>query len=255
MYGISSIGKESLNKIVEDIFDNIALQLIGDIPKLQDKKRLVISASPNLGLANLFVQAMKNKTPNSIERGVLKSLLTTSHGHIESLKHKTMSNITERLDGLARESKLQKRKIEKEEIDAIVNEEFKKDKRNLEAIAEYESTKLRNLGTMMDITAVSASIGDEDPSVFFVVIKDNVTCKECIRLHLMPDQVTPRIWKLSELKQSYHKRGEDAPSAFGLHPHCRCTLVYLSRGFGFDKAGNIKYKEEGFDAYLAQRAA
>jgi hypothetical protein len=253
MYGISSIGKDSLNKIVEDIFDNIALQLIGDIPRLQDKKRLVISASTNFGLPHLFVQAMKNKTPNAIEKDVLKSLLTTSYGHIESLKHKTTSNITERLDGIARESKLRKRKIKKEEIEAVVNEEFGKAKSNLEAIAEYESTKLRNLGTMMDITSVASSVGDEDPSVFFVVIKDNVTCKECIRLHLMPDQITPRIWKLSELKQAYHKRGTDAPSAFGLHPFCRCTLVYLTRGFGFDKTGKLTYKESDYDAYLEQK--
>lgn len=253
MFGISHIGKEAINKIVEDMFDTIALQLIGDIPKLQDKKRLVISSQPNMGLAHLFIQSMKNKVPNSIEKDVLKSLLTTSHGHIESLKNKTTSNVTERLDGLARESKLQKRKIDREDIQSIISEELTKAKHNLEAITEYESTKLRNLGTMMDITGVAASVGDEDPTVFFVVVRDNVTCKECIRLHLMPDQVTPRLWKLSELRQSYHKRGADVPSAFGLHPFCRCTLTYLTRGFGFDKSGKLKYIEENYSAHLEQK--
>src|ERR1017187_9688042 len=103
MFGISSGGKDALAKIVEDIFDNIALQFIGDIPKLQEKKRLIISSYPNLGLAHLFVQAMKNRMPNTVERDALKSLLTTSYGHIESLKSKTSANVTERLDGLARE--------------------------------------------------------------------------------------------------------------------------------------------------------
>lgn len=253
MFGISSSGKEALSKIVEDIFDNVALQLIGDIPKLQDKKRLIISSEPNFNLAHLFVQAMKNRTPNTVERDALKSLLTTSHGYIESLKSKTMASVTDRIDGLAREARMQKRTIRKEDVQAIIDEEFKKAKTHLTVIAEAESTKFRNFGTMMDITRVSSSVGDEDPTVFFVVVKDNVTCKECLRLHLMDDGVTPRLWKLSQLKQSYHKRGADAPSAFGLHPHCRCTLVYLTRGFSFDKYGKLTYKEEQYDAYLLQR--
>lgn len=252
MFGLSSGGKEALNKAVENLFDQIALQFIGDIPALKNKKRLVISSSPNYGLSHLFIQAMANQSPNSLEQGVLKGLLESSNGYIEALKNKTMSNVAERLDGLARESKLQHRKLAEEEIQAVLDDELGRAKRDLKTIAESESTKLRNLGTMMDISRVSASVGDEDPTVFFVVVKDVTTCKECLRLHLMDDGHTPRLWKLSQLKQGYHKRGEDNASAFGLHPHCRCTLTYLTRGFGFDKSGKLKYQEEGFDAYSEQ---
>ena len=252
MFGISSSGKAALSKIVEEIFDTIALQFIGDIPHLQNKKRLVISSQPNMGLAHLFVQSMKNKTPNYIEQDALKSLLASSYGYIESLKHKTMSNVTERLDGLAKEAKVQDRKISRDEMQEVVNDELGKARAHMETIAEAESTKLRNLGTMMDITRVSSSIGDTDPTVFFVLIRDNVTCKECIRLHLMQDGVTPRLWKLSQLKHSYHKRGEDTASAFGLHPFCRCTLTYLTNGFGFNKEGKLTYIQEGHDAHSVQ---
>lgn len=254
MFGLSASGKESLSKIVEGIFDRIALQLIGDIPALKNKKRLVISSEPNFGLSHLFVQAMANKTPNSLEQGVLKGLLESSNGYIESLKNKTMSNVAERIDGLAREAKLQHRKLSEEEVQEILNDELGRAKSNMEAIAESEGTKLRNLGTMMDISRVAASVDDDDPTVFFIVVKDSTTCKECLRLHLMEDEVTPRLWKLSQLKQGYHKRGMDSPSAFGLHPHCRCTLTYLTRGFSFDKTGKLKYEEEGFDAYAEQAA-
>ena len=178
MFGVSSTSKEALSKIVEEIFDNIALQFIGDIPKLQNKKRLVISSEPNLGLAHLFVQAMKNRTPNDLEKDVLKSLLTSSYGYIESLKNKTTSNIAERIDGLAREAKLQDRKLSREEVQAVIAEEFKRAKAAMATIAEAESSKFKTLGTAIDITRVSASVGDDDPTIFFVVIKDNVTCLE-----------------------------------------------------------------------------
>lgn len=253
MNGISGSGKDKINAIVEEMFDNLAYKLVGGLPKLQEAKRLFISTENHLGLANLFIQAMANRQPNQIEKEVLRSLLESAHGYIDGLKSRTRSNVTERVDGLARQSQLRKVKMDESHIRSAITEELDKAKSQMMAIVEAESTKLRNLGTLMDVSRVASSIGDEDPTVFFIVIKDNVTCKECIRLHLMPDQVTPRLWKLSELKQGYHKRGEDSPSAFGLHPHCRCTLAYLTKSYGFDSKGKIKFSGLGHDAFAAQR--
>jgi hypothetical protein len=253
MFGISSSGKDAINRVVEDIFDKIALQLIGDIPKLKYKKLLLISSKPNFGLAHLFVQAMANKTPNAIEQDALKSLLESSFGYIESLKNRTRSNVAERVDGLVKEAKIRGQRVEDSQIEAVVQEELAKARSHLKAIVESESTKLRNVGSAMDISRVAASAGDEDPTVFFVVVRDNKTCEECKRLHLNPDG-TPKVWRFSELKQGYHKRGEDNPSAFGLHPHCRCTLTYLSKGFGFDKKGKVTFKSPGHDEFTRQRS-
>ena len=253
MFGISGSGKENIANVIEQMFDRIALSFIGNIPRLQKKKIIAFSTQPNMGLAHLFVQAMQNKSLNPIEQDVLKGLLNSADGYVEALKNRTKSNVTERLDGLAREAKLKKTKVDTKDVQMAIQEEMGKARSHLQAIAESEATKLRNLGTLMDITRVSSSLGDEDPTVFFVVVKDGVTCKECIRLHLMPDGVTPRLWKFSELKQGYHKRSDNNPSAFGLHPHCRCTLTYLSRGFSFDKSGKLKYQSEDYDAYSTQR--
>jgi hypothetical protein len=251
--GLSNRAKESINAVIEDAFDRIALQFIGDIPKLRNKKNLVISAERNLGLAHLFVQAMGNRSPNPLEQDFLKGLLSSSHAYIESLKNRTMANITERIDGLAREASLRNEKMKESDVQSAINEELTKARAHMKAIVESEATKTRNLGHMVDITRVAADLGDSDPTVFFVVFKDQSTCNECVRLHLMPDGVTPRLWKFSQLKQGYHKRGENNPSAFGLHPHCRCTMVYLSKGFGFDDMGKLKYKREGYDAFSKQK--
>ncbi len=253
MLGISSRAKEALDGVVENIFDRIALHFIGNIPKLQGKKTLVISGQRNLGLAHLFVQAMGNRSPNEVEKDFLKGMLNSAFGYIESLKNKTKANIVERIDALAREASVRNETLSEEDVQAAVSEEMRKARSHMKAIAESESTKLRNLGHMMDITRVASDLGDDDPTVFFAVFKDQSTCNECIRLHLMPDGSTPRLWKFSELKQGYHRRGEDSPSAFGLHPHCRCTLVYLSKGFGFDEFGKVSYKSENHDAYSKQK--
>lgn len=252
MIGLTSRVKDALSEAVEDLFDRIALDFIGEIPKLKGKKHLVISSQRNFGLPHLFVQAMGNRNPNPVEQDFLKGLLESSHGYIESLKSKTKANIVERIDGLSREASLRKEKMKEDDVQAVITEELAKARSHMIAIAESESTKLRNLGHMMDISRVASDLGDADPTVFFVVFRDQSTCKECIRLHLMPDQTTPRLWKFSQLKQGYHKRGEDNPSAFGLHPHCRCTLTYLSQGFGFSD-GKLKYVSQHYDAFSRQK--
>lgn len=251
MLGLSSTSKEEIATAVEDMFDTIALQLIGEIPRLRHKKLLLIGFSRNYGLPNLFVQAMANKVPNPIEADVLKSLLASAHGYIDALKNRTKSNVTERVDSIVKQAKLKNTKVSKEEIDAVLKEELDSARSHLRTIVEAEATKLRNVGSMMDISRVAASQGEQDPLVFFVIVRDGNTCKECLRLHLNADG-TPRVWKLSELKQGYHKRGEPNPSAFGLHPHCRCTLTYLSKGFGF-KDGMVTYIGEGHDELAKQR--
>lgn len=253
MIGVSGASKEQIGKIVDNMFDNLALQLIGDIPRLKNKKLAIISMEPHFGLANLFVKAMQDKAPNQIERDFLKGLLISTDGYIEALKSKTRSNITEAIDGLAREARLAQGKVDQAKLSTIIKDEMTKARAHMAAIVESEATKLRNLGTLMNISRMAASVDDSDPTVFFVVIKDKITCKECLRLHLKEDGVTPKLWKFSELKQGYHKRGEDQPSAFGLHPHCRCTLVYLAKGFAFNEQGKTTYHSENYDAYKAQR--
>jgi hypothetical protein len=254
MIGMSSSGKDAIKTIIEEMFDKLALGFLGHIPRLAHKKYLAISGKPNLGLAHLFVQSMANKSPNIFEQDALKSLLESTYGYIDSLKSRTQSNLTESIDGIIKEAKAKGSKIDEAAIQQVVAEEMKKAKSHMKTIAESESTKIRNVGRMMDITRVASSINDSDPLVFFVIVRDKTTCKECLRLHMMPDGVTPRVWRFSELKQSYHKRGNDAPSAFGLHPHCRCTLTYIAKGFGFNKKGKITYIKENHDQYAAQEA-
>ena len=96
-------------------------------------------------------------------------------------------------------------------------------------------------------------MGDEDPVVYFVTVRDEHLCAECRRLHLMEDGSTPRLWRSSEVGHAYHKRGDPDPKVHGLHPHCRCTPVSLAPGYGFDAAGRPTFVRLGHDALAEQR--
>jgi hypothetical protein len=241
MHGISSQSKTQIDKVVSDLFDKTALRLLGPIPKLHHKKHTLLGFAEGITLATLFVQAMNNNWLNNIEQDVITGILGGAFGYIEALKSKTTSSISERIDGLAREARIAKEPIAETKLNEVIQEELGKAKSGMERIAASEATKTRNLGSLMTITKKAAEMGEKDPIVYFVVIRDNVTCESCVRVNLMPDKVTPRLYRLSELSAGYFKRGDTVPSILGNHPHCRCSLVVAPTGYGFDKKGFLTF--------------
>jgi hypothetical protein len=251
MYGISSSGKEAIEIAISKMFDGLAYKLLGNIPKVRNKSPFYQNV-PALSLAYIFIQALGNKEPNHYERDVLRGILSSSYGHIESLKNKTSSNVVEAVDAAVKEAKVKGEYIAAGVVAAIVASEMDKARNQMKTIAEAESTKTRNMGHTMEIAAKAESQGIEDPTVFFIVCRDNLLCAECKRLHMMPDGVSPRCWKMGEISMGWHKRGEDRPSSCGLHPQCRCTISQLPIGWGF-KNGFVSFIGLGYDEYKTQR--
>lgn len=252
MFGLSSSGKDSIAASIEKMFDTLALRLLGEIPKLRDKKYLLFSMTPKISLTNIFLQAMDNKTPNHLERDALKSMLDSAHGYVESLKSKTKSNIVESVDALVKEAKINGRQVSSTEVSEILSSEMGKAQNSLNTIAEAETTKTRNVGHTMDIAKVAERAGDDDPTVFFVIVRDGEACSDCVKMHMMPDKVTPRLWKLKDLSAGWYKRGDEKPSICGLHPFCRCSETFLPKGFGF-VGGFIHWVGLDYDAYAEQQ--
>lgn len=255
MYGISQQSKEQIDRVVGDLFDKAALRFLGNLPKLQHRKIMLIGFEQGANLANLFVQTMNNRWLNGIENDVLKGIISGAASFIDILKNKTSNNIIQRIDGIARESRVLNEKISESEINKIIEEELGKAKSGLETIAASESTKARNLGMTLDITRAAASEGDKDPIVGFSVIRDASTCESCVGVCLMPDKVTPKLYKLSELSAGYFKRGDRVPSILGQHPHCRCTIFYVPSDLGFSKEGHLTFIGIGHNELEKQRAA
>lgn len=251
MYGISNSGKDAIAIAIERMFDQLAYNLLGNIPKLRDRSPYFGSHSP-FSLANIFIQAIGDKEPNIYEKEVLKGILNSSHRFIEGLKNRTSSNVVESVDAIVKEAKTNKTYVTPEKVAEIIAEEMTKARGHMKLIAEAETTKTRNMGHTMEIVSDAKEKGIEDPIVFFIVVRDGLLCKECKRLHLLDDGVTPRVWKLSELSMGYHKRGEDRPSSCGEHPFCRCSLSQLPQGWGF-KGGYVSFISLTHDELSTQR--
>ena len=253
MNGISSYTKDALTAIVESLFDRMTMRLLGNIPQLKNKKLMVFDANPTLTLAHLFVQSMGGSSIGSKESEVMKNLLSTAHGYIDALKSSTKTRLAERVDALIKEAKSKGDLPLENDLKNAIAQELIAAGNHFKTISEAEATKARNLGKAVNIAQVATSQGVDDPTVLFVVVKDNVTCSECIRLHLLSDKKTPRLWKLSELGFTYHKKGEDNAKINGLHPHCFTGDTFLHTSSGLKTLKELFESQEPINVYVDNR--
>ena len=226
-------------------FDKIALRFLGIIPRLGRNKTELKTARSSL--ASLFLQALGTREPNKNEEDALKMCLRIASDYLESLKQKTQAEI---LVSLNEEFK---KNPDATNISRVVREGFNKATSHLGIVLNAESNRCVNTANSLKIQKVAASQGTDDPTVFFVVQKDEKNHEATLRLHLMPDGITPRLWKLSTLNTSYFKKDDMVPSTLGTHPYCRCFLSYLPKGYSFNQNGKVTYKEKDWDEYKYQQ--
>jgi hypothetical protein len=251
MTGLSSAAKKAISAAVDQLFDRMAAKLVGATPRLRGKKTLTIGTTDSNTLAHLFVSALGNREPLPKEAGVLKAIIETAESYIDALRTQTKARVLSGLDAYVAERRSKKIPISDTDVKTRLLDELRRAGNGFHKIAEAESSKARNMGRAATISRVAAAAGVGDPSVYFQIVRDGEVCSECLRLHTT-DGVTPRVWKLSEIGFDYHKKGGQAPKFAGLHPHCRCHMVYLSPGFGF-KNGNISYLGPDHDEHARQR--
>jgi hypothetical protein len=251
MKGLPESVLDKIIRIISSQFDDISMSLLGLKPRIKGKK--ITFAATDGSLTDLYLRALGSKNPTKDEEQVLKTILRVSSGYVEALKERTQSKVIEAVNSHVQNQQLKNLAIQPSVVRKLITSEMDKAKTHLNLIANAESNKAVNTGTAMQILKVAESNGDKDPTVYFVVTIDDVTGKEEFVLHLLPDRITPRVWKLSEIGTEYHKVGDANPKLPGLHPNCRCKLVYLPAGFGFTDAGRIKWMGPDHDEFEDQR--
>lgn len=253
MKHLSFLALGKIGDLIEEHFNSIAIKFLGMIPKASKNKRLMFSIEPN-SITSLFIEALGTQKPTLAEEDTLKSLLIIADSYVDALKDRTKAQVMNDISAYVSDMGNQNKPINMTKIGNIFEEKMDKAKTHFEMIAGVESNKASNTGTALQIVKVAENSGDSDPTAFFIVTVDDRTGPYEFVMHLLPDGVTPRLWKLSEITSSYFKPGDQYPSLCGLHPNCRCKITYLPPGYGFDDKGKIKFIALGHDEFKAQRA-
>lgn len=226
---------------VGSLFDKIKSQFLG-----RPGKSMFFSYDKDKSLAGLY-EAASRHGGGSPDISDLEHLTDTSDRYLEALKLKTINKVVDDLN-----NHLSTGQATSATIHEKLQESWKDVTSQLKRIIETESNGAHNVAALNGIMKVNAAIKNEDPYVYFICVKDSALCKECRRLHLLADGITPRVWRLSEVSHGYHKRGNDYPSIWDLHPNGRCVIDTILPGFGF-KGGAVSYKGKNYDVLKDQR--
>lgn len=240
-----------IEEAVSKLFTKIRTHTFGD--KHPMGKRLYFAYKPELTLKGIFNAAASEEGVKPSE-DLLATLLKISGSYLDAAEAKAKAKTVQAVQGFLADAGNNGIKTDLATVlEGKIYEVMGEATRDVKRIMETESTVIRNTSLMDGIVRSNAAAGIDDPTVFFVTVRDQHRCDECTKLHVQPDGVTPRVWKLSELGSGYHKRGDPTPKIGGLHPHCRCVLTTLLPGYGFNGAGKVQYKTPGYDEYAVQR--
>jgi intein/homing endonuclease len=220
MISLSPERSKQIKSIIERMFDRSVHDLLGT--DIFGKKKVIMfsQGKPSHEIIKLFVTALGNKEPNKVEREALKHIISTTQTYIESLKNKTIADTLSTINGLIN----QKDGISNKALVDSIQDNFEKTANHLKAIVNTQMTTTRNVANALTISKVGESNGVEDPIVYFVLNRTgNTTCKHCVANHLLSDQITPKVFKLSEVGYEYLTHADrelGKVSLSGQHVHC-----------------------------------
>ncbi len=237
-----SVGaRRAISDAVDEVFDRVTARYIGPDAAQRGDKRIYIGHRPDLTLQSLYQAAAQEERTKGDPASIV-SLVDTAKGYLDLNRQTTKMRIVRTVEAFLRNAEATGVKTDlKTVLGGQLADVWTSTAAGVTKILDTEATRARNMGTLEGIVKVNAASGIEDPLIYFITVRDGERCEECTKVHLLPDEITPRLWKFSEIEHGYHVRGVDKPSWSGMHPHCRCTPATLMPRYGFDKAGMVTY--------------
>jgi len=248
---LSSTGRQEIERRVDELFDRLSTRLLGPY----GPKKIYFEAvfDSMLSIPGLFTAASASAGGENPDEETRRMISTVASNYIEAEKAHAKAQVVHQIESAVSTS-------DKDDADAVMtalegslSELWGKVTAKVRTIVETETSSAKNEGYHDGIVKATRSMGIGDPVVFKIVVKDDVLCKVCKALWLMPNMVSPRLYRLSELGHGYMEHKHPGPTIGTTHPHCRCELTLLMPGFGFDAGGRVKYIGEAHDELTAQR--
>lgn len=256
---ISKTGIKAIDAAINALFNRMKARFLG---KKYEPKAIRFSVTgfdkpvqyrPDLSMPDLFEEAARAEgfKPNrKLQEAVVGGIEQYLDAHQELAKAKVRNAVQTALsDAEAAQEDINIERVLKKELNVVM----KKVTEDVTGVVDNELGRAKNLSTLDAISKANAVVGIGDPTIVFIGPNDKYTCKDCKRLYYLEDGITPRVWKMSELKSGYGKHGAECPCTSGLHKFCRHAMSTMMPGFGF-VGGQIKYIDPGFDVYKEQHS-
>jgi hypothetical protein len=235
---------------VKRIFNRIRARALG--LRYPAGKHLTIGYRPELTLQGIFDAAQTDEGVKP-RAEVIAPVIDVAGKYLDAAEARTQAKIGHEIHAFLHEAQQKGVKTSLATVlGGKIAEVYGQTSRDVKRILETEANISHNTGAIDGIGRVAAGLGIDDPVMVQIHPLDEFTCAECLRICYMPDKLTPRAWRMSELSAGYHKKGDDVPSLGGQHPNCRGRWTQVLPGYGFT-AGKVDYISPDYDLIADQR--
>lgn len=216
---LSTKALEAIHAAVEQVFARAKIRMLG---RDWGPKQIIIGSAtehrPDLSIPGLFDASSKAERIKPDEK-LKDSINQVIEGYLDAYQETAKARIVHAVQNFLHDSTkgpVDTTRVLGGELATLMADMT----HNVRRLAETESTRAKNLGAADAISKVNTIVGVKDPTIYFVVIRDNRRCGECTRLHLLDNKITPRVWKMSEIGAGHHTKGDSNPKMAGPHPNC-----------------------------------
>ena len=255
-YILPKAAAKAVSDVVTALFNRAKARFLGKTYKATEIQIGYITKPlehrEDLSLPGIFDSAAKAEGVTNPNEKLRQSCIDIASqyfdAHLEATKAQVLNAVQSYLHESQTSGTVDPDKELKEALESVVE----KAASNIKTVTENETTRGKNLGSIDAILRMAAVDGVQDPLIYFSGPSDSHTCNECLRMFFMPDRITPRVWRMSELSHAYHVRGADRPSICSGHPNCRHFIVSILPGYGFS-GGSLKFIAPDYDILKDQR--
>lgn len=248
---LSRSARAEIESKVDKLFDRLVVRLVGPIGEKFISFEGVYD--PMFSLPGIFTASAASAGSERPDPDTRDMLAKIAMNYLDAERARAKANVVHAVENAVSQSDIGDPEAIMTALGGELSELWGKVTSKIRQIAESEATSAKNEGFQDGISKMSASLGISDPVVFKIVVKDDVLCKTCKSLWLMPDGITPRLYKMSELSHGYMSHKHPEATVGQSHPHCRCELTTLLPGYGFGPTGRVRWLAEGHDEHAAQR--
>lgn len=235
--------------VTDTLYEKIKVKFLGNTQK---NKPLIVSYAPKGTLGDMFHSASRAEgvQPNN-ER--VSRLARVAGTYLDAAKERTKARLVHELSAALDEAHNDPELSPDEVLSNALDKVIKKATNEIKPIIESETNRAKHVSTMDAVQTIGEKHKIEDPTIVFIRIRDTFCCDDCKKIHSMPDEVTPRAWKLSQVGSGYAPKKPTHPYTAGLHPNCRCTPINVLPNMGF-KDGKLSFIALGYDLYEEQNS-
>ncbi len=213
--------KDLIGQEISKVFERLRIRLLSPIYRPKPSFTEQVKHDKVLSLNGIYFSAYQDASAEtrpslSALEGLVKAAENYLNTQEQKAKDKAIAAVEQALHNASVKEDFN---YQVELNDALLNA-FDQVQGTTKQVLQTELQRAKTIGLQEGTLDLMERQGISDPTIAFLTRRDSFVCKFCKEFYNLEDGVTPRAYKLSELKGGYFSSKNPEPHLAPLHPNC-----------------------------------